>query len=393
MLNNSLSPLCEKEPPAQYPWLSSSCHCEAVVVGGTITGCAIAASLSKNGIDTVLLSAQPIGNESACAIPATFLSGFLRLGILSKKTNMETAIAAFRDFALAADQLEKEASENGIPFARRDILICSDDDKDDRIIEEEYRLRKHNGLKTVLLDSDILREKSSFSAQRAVFLPNGSTAVDPVRMSQHYAACAKQNGARIYEQTEIQDIHQEKGRYRIETSTGRYISAKFLILTQPFLVDLENDSRIRRRFYASASTPCSDFSGYGSKASVFSLNHPFHFCTSEDDRVIAFCTENALFSKSPRQTHRFELLESRCHEMLCGTRPVFPDRRASQLYHATKDGLPTIGPILESGQAGRLLISLPSSPDELTTALLSAPLITALCSGKHPYNPYSPDRF
>lgn len=95
---------------------------------------------------------------------------------------METAVAAFRDFALAADQMEKEAAENGISFTRRDVLFCSDDEKDMTMLEEEYRLRRHNGLPAVFLSADALREQYSFSAKRALLIADGAVAVDPVRM-------------------------------------------------------------------------------------------------------------------------------------------------------------------------------------------------------------------
>ena len=392
MFDNSLSPMCEKEPPVQYPWLSASCHCEAAVIGGSVTGCAIAAQVARGGMDTVLLSAEPVGNESAGAVPAMLQTGFLTLATLARKTNMETAIAAFRDFSLAADQLEKEAEKNSVPFARRDVLICSDDDKDIRLIEEEYRLRHHNGLSGVLLSADALREQYSFSAQRALLVPDGCIAADPVRVSQHYAAQAVSYGARVFEQTEVLEVCRSKGLYQIKTATGREVIAKYLILTQPFSIDGINELRIKRRVYASASAPCSDFSGYESKAALFFLDHPISICTTEDDRVVAFGTESALTSRTPRRTRRFEQLEDRCCELLCGTRPVFPDRRASRLYEATRDGLPIIGSVSERGEKNDLFVAIPSSPDEMTTALLAAPLIDGLCAGKHPYNPYAPDR-
>lgn len=392
MFQNSLSPLCEKEPPVQYTWLSSEIRCEAAVIGGNMTGCVTAAELARSGIDTVLLSAQPVGNESAGVIPAMLQTGLLTMGALSKKTDMETAVAAFRDFALAADQMEREAAENGIPFARRDVLLCSDDEKDMPMLEEEYRLRRHNGLPAVLLSADTLREQYSFSAKHALLIANGAVAVDPVRMSQHYAAKAVSGGARVFEQTDVLEVCRDKGLYRIKTATGREVFAKYLVLAQPFSIDGINELRVRRRVYASASAPCSDFSGYESKAALFFCDRSLSVFTAEDERIVAFGTESALTSRTPRRTRRFEQFEERCGELLCGTRPVFPDRRASQLYQATRDGLPMIGAVSEAIEDSNMLAAIPSSPDEMTAALLAAPIISALCAGTHPYNPYAPER-
>lgn len=387
MLYNSLSPLSEKEPPVQYPWLAQNECCETAVIGGTVTGCAAAAALSKNTADTVLLCAEPVGNESAAALPAMLQTGALLLSTLIKKTDMETAVAAFRDFRLAADEAEKAAVEHSLPFAGRDVLLCSADEKDASLLEEEYRLRRHNGMDAVLFGADELREQYAFPAKTGVLIPNGSLSIDPIRLSRYLAAQAAEHGARVYEQTDVLSIEQNGNGYEIETATGRHIRAKQVVLARQTGFEEVSGIKGRKRVFASSSAPCSDFSGYESRAAVFFTDRSLALCTAEDDRVTAFSSGYSLFPHAPQHSYRFERLEDRCRSLLCGTRPVFPERRASMRYYATRTGLPVIG---EAPDISGLFLICNASPDEMTTALLAAPVIAGLCAGKHPFNPYAP---
>ena len=51
-----------------------------------------------------------------------------------------------------------------------------------------------------------------------------------------------------------------------------------------------------------------------------------------------------------------------------------------------------IGAVSEAAEDNNMLAAIPSSLDEMTAAMLAAPVISALCAGKHPYNPYAPER-
>lgn len=61
--------------PTQYPWLSADDACEVAVLGGGITAAMCAMRFAEAGIDTVLVSASPLGfGGSACS------SGMMTLG-------------------------------------------------------------------------------------------------------------------------------------------------------------------------------------------------------------------------------------------------------------------------------------------------------------------------
>ena len=64
--------------PAQYPWLSADETCEVAVLGGGVTAAMCALRFAEAGIDTVLVSASPVGfGGSACS------SGMMTLATVS----------------------------------------------------------------------------------------------------------------------------------------------------------------------------------------------------------------------------------------------------------------------------------------------------------------------
>ena len=107
--------------------------------------------------------------------------------------------------------------------------------------------------------------------------------------------------------------------------------------------------------------PCPDFSGYQSKASVRFLGKDAAFSTDTDDRVIVYCEESAAVPKVLEQ-RRYERMEEMCAKALCGTRPVFPSRRAIYTHEKSETGLPEIT------QTADGIFLLHHGADELTAA-------------------------
>ena len=55
------------EIPTLYPWLSQKERCQVLILGGGITGAFTALRFAKAGVDTIVLSADPIGFGSTAA--------------------------------------------------------------------------------------------------------------------------------------------------------------------------------------------------------------------------------------------------------------------------------------------------------------------------------------
>lgn len=353
-----LSLSCEKEPQKQYPWLGGRERTDVLVIGGGVCACMAAYLLARRQKDTVLLSAQPIGNDSGNALPFS-AQGFLLLHTLCRKTDIGEAVHLLKETDAAAKRAAEFAKEHSIPYANRDILLAASDPHDLNALEDEYRLRLHNGLPVEMLVSDTLREQYSFPMKAALLIPDGTFCADPVLLAQTAAAFAEKSGARIYEQSAVISLTRKSGRWIAETDTGRSVTAQHILLTPPYSLALSDYPR--RRIFASASVPCPDFSGYQSKASVRFFGKDAAFAVDIDDRVIVYSEESAAVVKVFEQ-RRYEKAEEMCAKALCGTRPVFPSRRAVYTYEKNESGLPHI----EQNADGIFLLH--HGADELTAA-------------------------
>ena len=61
------------EIPTLYPWLSQKERCQVLILGGGITGAFTALRFAKAGVDTIVLSADPIGFGSTAACQGILL--------------------------------------------------------------------------------------------------------------------------------------------------------------------------------------------------------------------------------------------------------------------------------------------------------------------------------
>lgn len=355
-----LSPFCEKEPPRQYPWLSFEEHCSVLVIGGSLCACSVAAALARQGKDVVLLSPEPIGNESGNVLPFSRQSGIL-LSRLSRSLGIGEAVCALKSTMRAVERAASFAEENGISFARRSLLLAAKETHELQKLDEEYRLRLHNGFPVKLSFANELREQYSFPMKAALEIPESVLCADPVVLAQHFAAHAASAGARIYEQSAVLALSYQSGKWEAETATGRTVHAQKVLLTAPYATPLLNLPK--RRIYAAASAPCPDFSGYQSKAAVCFFDSPVSFATAADDCVIAYSEESAAVPKA-LQERRFLRMEESCSESLCGTRPPFPERRTVYPYCKPQNGLPSLQKI--EGENG--LFALLCGADEITAA-------------------------
>ena len=348
----------EKEPQKQYPWLARRERTDVLIIGGGLCACMIAAHLAQCQTDTVLLSAQPVGNDSKNTLPFT-AQGFLLLHTLCRRAETGEAVRLLKEAAASSEKALAFAKEYGIPYALRNLLLAAGDTRELNTLDEEYRLRLHNGLKAELLFPDALREQYSFPMKAALSVADAVFCADPVLLAQKTAALAEGSDVRIYEQTAVISLTRKNGRWIAQTDTGRSVTARRVLLTPPYSLALSDQPK--RRIFASASVPCPDFSGYQSKASVRFFGKDAAFAVDADDRVIVYSEESGAVPKMFEQ-RRYERMEEMCANSLCGTRPVFPSRRAVCIHEKSESGLPRI----TQNEDGILLLH--HGADELTAA-------------------------
>ena len=328
----SLSRYCEKEAQKQYPWLGADIRCETLVIGGGILGCAICREESVKGKDTVLLSAVPIGYQSEDTCPFTEQGGMM-LSALSKKIGTAEAVLVLKNVMRAKEKLVSFCKEKNIAYSERDVIIGSNSTRDLDKLYDEYRVRLHNGFDVEFMTAEELREQYSFPMKAAVRIKSGIAAADPCVICRELLEGIS---ARIFEQTEAVSIEKKNGYWEVSTATRHTVRAQEVYIADPEKVKTECGAK--RRAYISASGPCSDFSGYLSKAQVRLLDRNILICTDSEDRITACAQESGAVPKFASE-RRFLRLESECAELLNAARPIFDQSRAVKEYSAEENGL------------------------------------------------------
>ena len=220
--------------PAQYPWLSADETCEVAVLGGGVTAAMCALRFAEAGIDTVLVSASPVGfGGSACSSGMMTLASGDSLVSLVEEIGAERAMSAAELLLGSLKNLEDfcASTEDGCGFHRKDSLLYTSEEACTSKLRREYSLRLHNGLDVELLNADTASEQFTFPMEAGVYTKNAAAQVDPYRLTHAAVRAAKEKGARIYENTTASAINQSaQDDITLECSTHHRIQARYVIV-------------------------------------------------------------------------------------------------------------------------------------------------------------------
>lgn len=370
----------------QYPWMQTNTSCNTVILGGGLSACLTAYELSQKDVEVTLLAPAHIGAEDASFPPAMTRLAAASLSRLAKRITAANAVRVFHDYQDAIESLASFCMHHSIPFERRDALLFAKNRMEQSFLEEEYRIRRHNGFDVEWMHADALRDITSVSCSNALLLPHVCAVCDPYALVHALLEEAVKLGAHVFEHSPVTLLNGSCGRFTLTTDAQRVIKAKRIVCTgeipRSFAPAL---SKITRTVRMAVSSPISDFSGYENKPVLLpAIGQPMLFCT-HDDRVAVVSSALASPVKESPESPVYAQLERECEEMLCGVRPTFPDVRTSESYLSAPNGLPYCAPAKD--EQGVFVMS-PGSPDSLTAAFVTAPIMSSLCTGSHPFHLY-----
>ncbi|MEG0693026.1 MAG: FAD-dependent oxidoreductase, partial [Oscillospiraceae bacterium] len=244
--------------PMQYPWLSFDEECEVLVIGGGVTGCMAAHTLSKNGIDTVLISDRPIGYCSTSIDSSTLnYQNELMLTSLSASLGREKALSFFHQCKEALDYVEALASElPNFDFARRNSFLYTDSVDKVNDLHTEYLMRKHNGFEVEFLEKSDARELFSFEVQAGILSKNSGGELDCYKFCHALVEDAENYETRVYENTPACEIIDTDDGVVVVTDNKKRIKANKIVFAIGYKQDgyLNSLSGKKRSFFL-ATTP------------------------------------------------------------------------------------------------------------------------------------------
>ena len=393
----------ENEPPALYPWLAKNEDCDVLVIGGGAAGAMAAARFAEAGVNIVLASRSPLGFEgtSVCGGMLTY-DGGLMLTELSRKIGKEAAI---RCFTLWSESIEKlhGTLPAGAEITCRNTLCFTDDETEADELHTEYLMRKHNGFNVDFLDRTQSRDRYSFPVEAGIYSGGLAVETDPYLLTHAAAAAAQQAGARIYENTDIVSIAAEEDGILAETSLGREIHARRVIMATGFEQDTYLGALAHKRTtYTLATEPVMSFAGYEDRCLIHRAGKPRLWARSTpDNRLLIGGLDSALAGSDGKLGRilggdrlaraRYEELETQLNLMFCAIPNIESAYTYGGITAETRDGLPVIGC---SAEYPHIYFDLCSGPNGLLSADLASRLL--LSAYKKEPNPdlalFSPER-
>ncbi|MCA6214724.1 MAG: hypothetical protein PWP49_300 [Thermococcaceae archaeon] len=184
---------------------------DIVIIGGGITGIALAHELARRGEDVVVLEKRFIGSGS------TFRCGTGIRQQFGDEANVQV-------MKRSVELWKKYSEEYGFPFKQTGYLFLLYSEEEISQFKENISIQNRFGVPTKLITPEEAKEIVPLldvsEVMAASWNPTDGKA-DPFHATTAFALHAQEMGARIYEYTEVKDLIIEKGEIKgVKTNKG-----------------------------------------------------------------------------------------------------------------------------------------------------------------------------
>ena len=210
-------------------------RCDALIVGGGITGALVAERLTRQGLDVVIIDREMPGRGSTSASTAMLLWEIDRpLTALTGLYGFDRASRAYHASLTAVDGLKSLVLKNGIVCGMRprDSLYLASGDTARQLLEEN-RLRLRCGLPGEFIDHVQLLDMFGMARAGAI-LSSGAADADPVQLARGLLKIAVGRGARLF-QEEAAEFDAAGRSVSVRLKNGRQIDARSVILATGYV--------------------------------------------------------------------------------------------------------------------------------------------------------------
>jgi glycine/D-amino acid oxidase-like deaminating enzyme len=217
-------------PPDLFSSVSENIKCDALIVGGGITGSLAAERLTRQGLDVVIVDREAPGRGSTAASTSMLLWEIDRsLAELTQLYGFERASRAYRASLEAVARLKSLTLKLGIACEMRekDSLYLAAGNTAGELMEE-HRLRQRAGLPGTFLDHRTLLDAFGIAREGALVSP-GAADADPVQLSRGLVKIAIARGARVFK-GEVIGFDAASRSICIELANRRQIEARSVVL-------------------------------------------------------------------------------------------------------------------------------------------------------------------
>jgi glycine/D-amino acid oxidase-like deaminating enzyme len=363
--------------------VSEDLRCDALIVGGGITGSLIAEQLTRQGLDVVIIDREFPGRGSTAASTSMLLWEIDRsLAQLTEIYGFERASRAYQASLQAVSGLKSLVLDLGVACDMRDkdsIYLAAGGTSKELI--EEHALRQRAGLPGAFLDHAMLLENFGIARAGAIASP-GAADADPMQLAHGLRTIAVSRGARLFE-AEATEFDAASRSVGVQLQNGRQIEARDVVLATGYVMPKIIHSTIQTvsSSWAIATAPQPE-NIWKDGALIWEDSKDYLYARTtvsgriiiggeDSDEIIEPDARDALIPEKSR------ILAQKLAALWPPANPEIAFRWAGT-FDTTSDGLPLIGPV--PGKKG-VYAAYGYGGNGITFSFLAAQLIGGLIAG------------
>jgi len=338
-----------------FPSAAGAIATDVVIVGGGITGAAIAWRFADAGIRVVLLEAERIGHGSTAASTALlmqepdedFSATARRYGAAYATRIWRLGAAATRDLVRTLRKLEIDCD-----LSRSDSVYFTLTAARARHLHAEYGRRRSAGIRGRWIDADRARHAFGFDAAGAI-RTDGNAQVDPYKACLGFMRTAVENGGVVFERSPVERIDPVRHGVIVRTRHATVRAERVVIATgyaTPYFKPLHARFRMVNT-YVVCTRPLTARErrqlGLG-RVMLWDTDRPYHYARwTPDHRLLLGGGDRPLVSGAARPAalrHGALKVAGYFADLFPMLADVANDYMWDGLFAMTPDGLPYIGP-------------------------------------------------
>ena len=256
-LRGGRSPWFVTGPQAVRLDVGENMKCDALIVGGGITGSLIAERLTRQGLYVVIIDRELPGRGSTAASTSMLLWETDRsLTQLTEIYGFERASRAYLASLHAVAGLKSLILQLGLPCEMRDkdslYLAAGSTGKQ---LLREHQLRRRAGLPGDFLDHAMLLDVFGIARAGAI-VSSGAADADPMQLARGLLMTAVARGARVFE-GEAVEFNAAARSVDVQLKNGRQIEARSVVLATGYVMPAIIHSTVQTisSSWAIATTP------------------------------------------------------------------------------------------------------------------------------------------
>jgi len=328
-----------------YPPLDTDIRCDALIVGGGISGALLAHRLAGKGVDCVVIDRHDIGNGSTSASTALLQYEIdTPLHKLRAKVGNQAADRAYLLGIEAIHRLQKAAGKD-CGFAMRPSLQIATVKEDVKALQRECEMRRSVKLPVAFLDQRDL--KSAGFRGAAAIRSTVAGEVDPYQLTHRLMRLALAKGVRVFDRTTAMRYSPSQRGVVVKTDRGVTIRAKAVFFATGYETStiLPKNIVSFKSTYAFVSEP-SDIDWWKDRAIIWGTGNPYMYLrTTHDGRILVGGEDDGVLDPDRRDRQ----LGAKTTRLVRRFHSIFPKQEIEPafawagLFGSTKDGLAYIG--------------------------------------------------